>query len=172
MTLSGNEAFIELLEQRCAGSSYEVLRGDEHVDVVPKQDPQFRRLNAGRTTEVWTYRITFPAPGTFTMTDRIVAATWGDGRLDLAAARSIRTGRFVTKRKELRFAPAEDGGLEPVTTGFDSAADHRVIRSVAAELGYAERMPASARIGLLAAGAGIGVVVAMGVVAAAIKLLS
>lgn len=166
--------FRDLVRERTAGTPYVVLDTEAGFDLTTDvADLRWAGLlGSSGVRKVYVHHVAFPQPSVFTVTDDSRSLTWGSQGPVLGADYNRSVGRVVQKGSFSSWGFRPDGSFGVTQSyRFDSEEGRSLIRVVGEELGFTERMGSAQRLGLIAAGAAIGGVALMALVAVLLKLL-
>lgn len=152
----GTDAFYDRVRAAStdAPTDYRTQRRERGFDLVADVPHTGRH-----TTQVHTYRVDLdPRERTFVMTDIVRTETTGPGPLSGSSVETGRSRYWVTSN-------ALDGSGRQ---SFSSTAGHRLIRGVAAELGWRELKPTGQKVakvfGIIGGAIAVGTLIALAVV--------
>jgi hypothetical protein len=167
------DQFYDLVRATAAGTPYVVTRTDEGFDVeLDLVDATwFAAMYAEGLSKAYKQVVKVDErAGTFTMLDAMQQVEWkagisgGDHRPRLTGSYEMFQGRIMQKERQKTWAWNTHGDYGSVVDfSYNSAEGHSLIRHAATELGFREKMPAAAKIGLAFAGIAIGGIVLGGI---------
>ena len=176
--MSDAETLFKAVRAKANGTPYVVTRTEQGFDVrLDLADARwFDLMHERGLRTAFTHHVALDeAARTLTITDDGQAVEWragadvaGGGPRPVLAGRAQRVlGRSYEVGFRKEYGVRADGHFgEVVTYAFSSNEGHRLVRGPARELGWRERMPASARVGLV-----FGAVGLLGAAATVVALL-
>lgn len=161
------QAFYDRVRQAASESPYVVTPTDTgfdlQIDIVDAK--WWGVLNRAGLKKTYIHHVAVPDPQTYLITDDYVDIEWSAGVPSAHYSKEREVGRVY--KKSFGAAYAFDENFRPgqvYSFRFDSEESRHLLKAAARSLGMKEKMPATAKVGLIVAGATIAALVLAAIV--------